>query len=269
MHDQFFKLRPIPNHFHREDQIVCEKCMSQFASSGNPLIDAVREYFYVTGQLTSMLMENAFNKLIVLGRNLKPLVENISEFLYMTNELMLLVAQILLIAGMGLAMLVAALFPTLTGGKSAYEQSLDQQARERRQRHLNERQKEIDEQEEFEKNRQKLNSPDLSLRVFQTHEERLEDEQLVKEINNTDNPEEKLKKSDELLKARLEAARKDARRQELYDRCRDKDCEAKKLFVAALDAYKKGEYEESGKLEGQSHSAQEEANRLYMQFLSV
>jgi hypothetical protein len=195
MHDQLLKLRPIPNHFHREDQNVCEKCMSQFASSGSPLIDAVHEYTYVTGQLASLLMEGTLEFFRALVRSIRlglkrvgtlhaspakkfskdhvhengqhvcekcltgftstgsSLVDNIGEYFHMAHEVMLVVAQFILIAGMGIGMVVAALFPTLAGRKSAYEESLNQKARERRKRRMDERQREIEEARAYDKER--------------------------------------------------------------------------------------------------------------------
>lgn len=195
MQDQSLKLRAIPNHFHREDQIVCERCMSQIASSGSPLVDGFHEYVYVTGQLIGLLIDSGVRLLVALARSVKfglnrvgsihasqtkknvkdhvhengqqvcekcltgftstgsTIIDHIGEYFHMAHEVMLLFAQFILIAGLGIGMVITALFPTLAGRRSPREESLNQQARERRQQRWEERQREIEERKAYDKER--------------------------------------------------------------------------------------------------------------------
>ncbi len=116
---ELIKVRPRPDHFHRDGQAVCERCMSKLASSGSPLYDAVSEYFFVSKQLLLIFAESIFQFAIWL-------LEQTKEHIYIANEILLIIAKFVLFTSMGIGMAVAALFPAVAGGKSAYEEELDE-----------------------------------------------------------------------------------------------------------------------------------------------
>lgn len=263
----FVRVRPRLDHFHRDEQMVCERCMSKLASSGSPLYDAFSEYVYVSKQLLFIFAESTFQ---LAGWLLNQTRENI----YIANEILLIVAKFVLFASMGIGMLVAALCPSLAGGKSAQEEELDRQFRAKKQREWEERQKEI---EEFKKTRDKVNSAMYNSPKILTSAESAEDEYLVNRVNNSQNgvengtvdAEEARKDADEVLKHRRETAKKDARRQDLLSQCRDKDWEAHKDRVAGDKARDEGDEEEADKCYRRADAAQAKANGLYYEFLSV
>jgi hypothetical protein len=313
MQDQSLKLGAIPNHFHREDQIVCERCMSQIASSGSPLVDGFHEYVYVTGQLIGLLIDSGVRLLVALARSVKfglnrvgsihasqtkknvkdhvhengqqvcekcltgftstgsTIIDHIGEYFHMAHEVMLLFAQFILIAGLGIGMVITALFPTLTGRRSAREESLNQQARERRQQRWEEHQREI------ELNRCKINSPELSQRMFLHNEELVEDDLQVREfkhikdaVNRGEEDTEKAREaSEELLRNRTELAEKNARRQRHFDKYRDKYFEAKVLHKEADDAEKDGDEEKHNRKRRDAYKAESDSQHSYRKFLNV
>ena len=126
-----------PNHYHQEDLVVCERCMSQIASSGIPIVDALNEYSYVSVQLARICLEGAFYSLLALSRLLAAgilrMVPNIREFCYQANEVLLIVAQFVLFAALGIGAVVGAMFPGVTGKRTAYDEELDRKYRAKKQ----------------------------------------------------------------------------------------------------------------------------------------
>jgi hypothetical protein len=47
MTTDLIKVQPRPDHFHKDNQAVCERCMSKIASSGNSVFDLVQEQSYL------------------------------------------------------------------------------------------------------------------------------------------------------------------------------------------------------------------------------
>lgn len=332
MQRELVKIRPIPNHFHKAGQVVCERCMSQIASSGNSIIDALHEYSYVTAQLTRICLEGALCFLIslsqIIATGILRMVPNIREFCFQANEVLLIVAQFVLVAALGIGAVISAMFPGVTGRKSAYDEELDNRYKAKKQKEWEQLQKDkrdaqaydeerdaqfrahheklralkgaraewsesrykswIKEQEEayarddadleeYEKNRQSINGPELNAPKIFMGTELAEDDYLVKSINNTikgiengtDDPEKLRKMSEELIKQRQDTANKDARRRELMNKCKDKDWEASRLFADADRAFKKGDRDEGERLLSRAYSAQSDANGLHNQFLAV
>lgn len=263
----FVRVRPRLDHFHRDEQMVCERCMSKLASSGNLTYDAFSEYVYVSKQLLLILAESIFQ---LTGWLLYQTRENI----YIANEILLIIAKFVLFASMGIGMFVAALFPSLAGGKSAQEEELDRQFSAKKQREWEERQKEI---EEFKRTRDKVNSAMYNSPKILTSAESAEDEYLVNRANNsqkgvengTVGAEEARKDADEVLKHRRETAANDERRRDLLDKRRDKDWEAHKERVAGDKARDEGDDEEADKCYRRADAAQAKANGFYDEFLSV
>lgn len=293
---ELIKVRPRPDHFHHDGQAVCERCMSKLASSGSPLYDAVSEYFYVSKQLLFILAESIFQFAIWL-------LEQTKEHIYIANEILLIIAKFVLFASMGIGMAVAALFPSVAGGKSAYEEELDKRYKEKKQREWERRQEDLessrafdqlrdqefqskradfyarDDEElvKFQKTRDKVNSPVYNGPKIVTTAESAEDEYLVKRANSrlkgvengTESIEDLRKDADEVFRHRCEAAAKDERRRDLLNRCRDKDWEAQRLYDDAEKAFNRGDDREGEGLVRRGDSARRDANALYNEYLTV
>lgn len=285
-------LQPRSIHSHGDGRIVCEHCMSTLASSGSKFWDTVHEYVYVA------------------------------------NEILLIVAQFVLIISMGTGMLLAAMFPTVVGRKTAYEENLDRQYKARKQRDWELLQKDKAEKQaydeerdsafkahreklqaqksahakwsdaqdhrlrqelqekyareerdidEYDRNKEKLNSASLNSPKLFFGTELAEDDYMVKKINNTligveqgtDDAEQLRKLSEKLIEQRQDTANKDARRRELLKEYNDKDLEAYRLRCDADEAHRRGDYIEGDRLARRAGYAWVDAEALYNQFLSV
>lgn len=263
--------------------------MSQIASSGNWFIDAASEIAYVTGQLFMLAIKTA--------------IHNFDEFIHMSYEVLLIVAKFTLVVGGGMAMLIAAMFPTVAGQKSDYEQQLDNRAREKREQEWRRRRKEIEDKRSYDEERDKafyeraeenykrksreiheynnnadlLNGPAISTSLLDVGNDVAVDDSMVKEINNlrigvengTEDPEKLREASEKLIKEREDKARKDARRYELHDKCRAKDFEADRLYQDADRKFKEGKPAEALDLYARGDSARRDANGLYNEYLAV
>ncbi len=293
---ELIKVRPRPDHFHRDGQAVCERCMSKLASSGSPLYDAVSEYFYVSKQLLFIFAESIFQFAIWL-------LDQTKEHIYIANEILLIIAKFVLFASMGISMAIAALFPSVAGGKSAYEEELDKRFKEKKQREWERRQEDIEnsrafdqardldfqsklaenharkdrELEKFQNVRDKANSAVYNSPKLLSATESAEDDYLTKRANNTiegvkngtESIENATKDADEVLKHRRDTAAKDERRQILIRRVKAKDWEAQDYWVEGDKAEKAGEYEEAEDYYQRAIAAEREAKGLYNEYLSV
>ncbi len=278
-------------HAHECNSEVCEECMKGFTSSGSPFIDALREYAH-TG-----------------------------------HEILLIFAKFVLFVCMGLGMLVAAVFPAMVGGKSAYDEELDNKYREKRKREWSELQRdknnqqsfdderdahfkahheklralkagraelgasqsaraeqlaaqyqrEVNELDEYEKNRSSINGPELSAPKLFSGTELAEDDHLVSSINNaikgvengTEEAEKVRKLSEELMKQRRETSAKDEKRRDLLNQSRAKDWEGHRLLTDGDRAAKEGDWKKADDLYRRGDAALGDANGLYNQYLSV
>lgn len=164
MTPELIKVKPIPDHFHQDNQVVCERCMSQLVSAGNPHIDSFNEFMYVTGQLVAISLKGICSLVLVISKRARPFLEAIREHIYIANEVLLIVAKFLLFVSIGIGMLVAALFPTIVGRKTAHEEDLDNKYRAKKQKEWERLQQDKKEQQEFDDERDAL---------FRNHHEKL------------------------------------------------------------------------------------------------
>lgn len=182
---KLIKARARRDHFHRDDQIVCERCMSKLASSGSLLYDEVSEYFYVTRQLLCIFVQCIVKCLFWLLASVllfflkpgsaclslskvhqahmhkngqqfwekrltnfcsfgSPFVDTLGDYIYTVREILMLLAKFVLFVSLGIGICVAAIFPAVTGRKSAHEEELDSRFRARKQREWEERQRDIE-----------------------------------------------------------------------------------------------------------------------------
>ena len=269
MEKELCKLRPIPLHYHNDRQVVCERCLSQFVLTGNPLLDATNEYLYVTGQILSLVFSHLYFFSAALCSRLWKTIERafcreqLGEYAYMTGEVLRIAAQIIGPALIAAAMCMAAIFPSLSGQKGA----LDSESKRKRE----------DDLEQYEKDRETLNKPELSDGSFHNCAEVGDDDSKVRAINNVrigvesgnDDAEKLAKMTEELIKDRQADANRAARRREIWNHWAQKDFQAGRLLADAEKETKKGNFDAADSLIREATGLIYETQDLNNQYLSI
>lgn len=106
------KVRPSPDHFHKDNQAVCERCMSKLASSGNFVFDVIQEQSFLLCRVVEICLAALWQALTHIHRKAQTEWKRVdlAECLYLTYQAIRIVLEPLAILIFALSLVLVGIF---------------------------------------------------------------------------------------------------------------------------------------------------------------